>query len=67
MGFGGVPLKQHIVKNARKIVKTGAKNALDFFCQYTYMCRRCRFLLSRISEIISLKRLNLCPFGEHDL
>ena len=35
MGFGGVPLKQHIVKNARKIVKTGAKNALDFFCQYT--------------------------------
>ena len=31
MGFGGVLLKQHIGENARKLVKTGAKNTLDFF------------------------------------
>ena len=30
-GFGGVPLKQHIGANARKLMKTGAKRALDFF------------------------------------
>ena len=30
IGFGGVPLKQHIGENARKLVKTGAKRALDF-------------------------------------
>ena len=29
--FGGVPLKQHIGENAKKLVKTGAKRALDFF------------------------------------
>ena len=29
--FGGVPLKQHIGENARKLVKTGAKRALNFF------------------------------------
>ena len=31
MGFGGVPLKQHAGKIARKLLKTGTKNALDFF------------------------------------
>ena len=31
MGFGGVPLIQHIEENARKLAKTGVKNALDFF------------------------------------
>ena len=31
IGFGSVPLKQHIGENARKLVKTGAKRALDFF------------------------------------
>ena len=31
MGFGGVPLKEHIGEYARKLVKTGAKYALDFF------------------------------------
>ena len=35
MGFGGVPLKQHIGENARKLKKTGAKNA-RFFCPCTY-------------------------------
>ena len=30
MGFGGVPVKHHLGENARKLVKTGAKNALDF-------------------------------------
>ena len=29
--FGGVPLKQHSGENSRKLVKTGAKRALDFF------------------------------------
>ena len=37
IGFGGVPLKQHIRENARKLVKTGAKRALDFFCPCTYI------------------------------
>ena len=31
IGFVGVPLKQYIGENARKLVKTGAKRALDFF------------------------------------
>ena len=31
MGFGDVPLKQHIGENARKLVKTGPKNGPDFF------------------------------------
>ena len=31
IGFGGVPLKQHIGENTRTLVKTGAKRALDFF------------------------------------
>ena len=31
IGFGGLPLKQHIRENARKLVKTGAKRAPDFF------------------------------------
>ena len=31
IGFGGVPLKQHIEENARKLVKTSANRALDFF------------------------------------
>ena len=31
IGFGGVPLKQHVGENARKLVKTSAKRALDFF------------------------------------
>ena len=33
IGFGGVPLKQHIGENARKLVKTGAKRTLDFFAR----------------------------------
>ena len=35
MGFGGVPLKQHIGENAKKLVKTGPKNGPDFFT-HTY-------------------------------
>ena len=31
LGFGGVPLKPNIGENARKLVKTDAKKALDFF------------------------------------
>ena len=31
IGFGGVPLKQHSGENSKKLVKTGAKRALDFF------------------------------------
>ena len=31
MGFGGVPVKQHTGENARKLVKTGSKNGLNFF------------------------------------
>ena len=34
MGVGGVPIKQHIRENARKLVKTGAKRALDLFPIY---------------------------------
>ena len=38
IGFGGVPLKQHIRENARKLVKTGAKRALDFFSHAHILC-----------------------------
>ena len=37
IGFGGVPLKQHRGENSRKLVKTGAKRALDFFA-HAHMC-----------------------------
>ena len=37
IGFGGAPLKQHIGENARKLVKTGAKRALDFFA-HAHIC-----------------------------
>ena len=35
--FGGVPLKQNIRENARKLVITGAKRALDFFA-HAHIC-----------------------------
>ena len=39
MGFEGVPLKQNIGENARKLVKTGPKNWPDFFTHaHIYFC-----------------------------
>ena len=62
MGFGGVPLKQHIDENARKLVKTGPKNGPDFF---THAHIICYFFENRVYVKIDKSKL-LQTFVRHE-
>ena len=64
MGFGGVPLKQHIGENARKLVKTGAKNVLDFLA-HAHMLTK---LVQQNNQLLSQLNARIGPtkFGSWD-